>query len=251
MPRYFLKLAYNGTSFHGWQIQENAHSIQEEIQKSLGILLKKETTCIGCGRTDTGVHARCFYAHFDSAEVIESKKNFIYQLNALLDKSIAIHDLFLVKNDAHARFDAISRTYQYHIHLKRDPFLELKSYHRRDPLHLGQIEQCFPLLLGTKDFSCFSKSRTQVKTNICDITALNMNKNDNDEYLFTITANRFLRGMVRAIVGTLLNISSGKKSIHDLQNMIDSKNRMLAGESVPPYALYLTDIIYPNEIFID
>lgn len=250
MFRYFLKLSYDGTFFHGWQIQENAHSVQEEIQKALSILLKNETTCLGCGRTDTGVHARCFYAHFDAPIQITSEKDFVYQLNALLSKHIAIHALIAVKKEAHARFDAVSRSYQYHIHLQRDPFLELRSYHRRDPLNVLKMKACFPLLLGEQDFSCFSKSRTQVKTNFCNITQLDLVQTDEYRYVFTISANRFLRGMVRAIVGTLLNVSSGKSSLKDIQCILDSKNRMLAGESVPPYALYLTDIQYPSDLFL-
>lgn len=245
--RYFIKLAYDGSPFHGWQVQDNAHSVQQELESAMSTLLRHKIELTGCGRTDTGVHATCFYAHFDTPDAISDTSDFIYRLNCLLPKSIATYTLLSVPDQAHARFDAISRTYQYHIHHERNPFLEMRSYYRYEALNLDIMRVAFPILMGEHDFSCFSKTHTQVKTNMCNITYLNLEQIDH-QIIFTITANRFLRGMVRAIMGTLLNISSQKINQDDLKNILKSKNRSLAGESVPPYALYLTDIQYPKTI---
>ncbi len=247
MPRYFIHLSFDGTRYHGWQIQENAFSVQQQLNESLCKILQEEISTIGCGRTDTGVHATNFYVHFDSV-LEEITENLIFKLNCVLPKDIAIYNITRVKEDAHARFDAFSRSYEYYLHTQKDPFKIGKSYYKRVKLDLDKMNEAAQLLLKHSDFTCFSKSRTQVKTNICTITNAVFEKKD-ESYVFKITANRFLRGMVRAIVGTLLEVGEGKLSSQDFEQIILSKDRKKAGESVDPCGLYLTDVKYPSTIF--
>jgi len=252
VPRYFLQLSFNGKKFHGWQVQENAHSVQAELNRALKTLLGKETETIGCGRTDTGVHALKYFLHFD-AEPISDEKDFIYHLNSLLPFEIAIQNIFKVADDAHARFDATSRTYRYFIHRKKNPFVNDTSYFFPYEVDLKLMNEAAEILKAHSDFSCFSKSRTQVKTNICKIThalweervgELESGGAGEKQLVFEITADRFLRNMVRAIVGTLLDVGEHHITLDDFTQIIENKKRSGAGVSVPGHALFLADVTY-------
>jgi tRNA pseudouridine38-40 synthase len=237
--RYFIRLSFEGSSFHGWQIQQNAHTVQQEINQSLSILLKTEIETTGCGRTDTGVHAKIFYAHFDHENITE-KNSLIHSMNAIISPAIAVHSLFEVEETAHARFSALSRTYQYRIYSKKNPFLRNSSYFFNPVPDINNLNFLSTILKEYTDFSAFSKSNTQTVTNNCVITFAGW-KMEEDEIVFTITADRFLRNMVRAIVGTLLEAENEKV----FRAVLESKSRGEAGVSVPAHGLYLTDVIYP------
>ena len=249
MHRYFLKLAYKGTHYHGWQRQENAHSVQEELENGLKTLLEIPCETLGCGRTDTGVHARQFYAHFDVNDQISDEKFFIYKLNKILPNDIVALGLIKVKNGANARFDAISRSYQYQISRRKNPFEQETSYYHYGVLDIGKMNAASKLLFNYQDFTSFSKSHTQVATNNCTIMKAEWFQNS-DIYIFEIKANRFLRNMVRAIVGTLMQVGKGQISAEDFCKIIEAKNRSTAGFSVPAEGLYLTHVEYPDTIFI-
>ncbi len=242
MARYFLQLSFNGKKFHGWQIQENAHTVQAEINGALKTLLGKETETTGCGRTDTGVHASKFFLHFDADEITR-EKDFVYHLNCLLPFEIAIGKIIKVGEKAHARFDAISRTYQYFIHQAKNPFLNDFSFFLPDKVDLKKMNVAAATLMNHSDFSCFSKSNTQVKTNICKITSAFWSEKT-DQLVFEITADRFLRNMVRAIVGTLLEIGEGHISPDDFTAIIENQKRSGAGVSVPGHGLFLNDVTF-------
>lgn len=241
-----MELSYNGKSYHGWQNQPNAISVQEVIENALSKLLNQQISIVGAGRTDTGVHAHQMFAHFDT-ELEFSTENLIYKLNAFLRMDIAIHKIFKVQEEAHARFDALSRTYLYRIALQKNAFNFDNAYLLKKPLHIDLMKKASKSLLGYKDFQCFSKSQTDVKTYYCNITEAHWERVD-DELHFTITADRFLRNMVRAIVGTIINVGLEKITLEDLQNIINSKDRSEAGYSVPAHGLYLTQIEYPETI---
>lgn len=243
MSRFFIEIQYNGTNYHGWQIQENAHSVQAEINKALSTFLQEEIIVLGCGRTDTGVHAKQFFAHFDSEILFESKQ-LIYKLNCLLPKDIACTKIFNVDDKSHARYSATSRTYEYWIIQQKNPFLTDSAYYLPSKLNIGLMNEAAGLLVKQADFSCFSKSRTNTTTNICEISFAKWEMK-NDILVFTITADRFLRNMVRAIVGTLLDVGQEKISVNEINKIISSKNRSNAGVSVPACGLYLTQINYP------
>ena len=252
--RYFLHLAYNGAAYFGWQIQPEHPSVQDTLEKCLSLLLHHDRIAItGCGRTDTGVHAASFYAHFDvenafSPTECERIKD---QLNNFLPKDIVIFRLFAVKDTAHARFDAESRTYQYFIATKKNPFTCSQRFFYHRNLNLDLMNQATELLKKNEDFTSFSKVHTQVNNFICHISEAFWEMKDND-LVFTITANRFLRNMVRAIVGTLLDVGLEKLTLEDFQNIIEQKNRCEAGISAPAHALFLTDVRYNwNEILLD
>jgi tRNA pseudouridine38-40 synthase len=243
MNRYFLKLAFKGTHYHGWQIQPNAISIQEVLEKSLSVLLKQPITIVAAGRTDAGVHAQLMYAHFDVLENLDSQ--FLTQkLNSFLPKDIVIFDIIKTHLEAHARFDATSRTYQYHINSIKDPFSEELSWYFNQKLNLEKMNEAASILLQYNDFECFSKIHTDVKTFNCKITEANFTQTKNG-FIFTISADRFLRNMVRAIVGTLVNVGQNKCNLEEIHQIIQSKNRNKAGFSVPAHGLFLTDIQYP------
>lgn len=244
--RYFLELSYNGKAYHGWQNQPNAVSVQEALEKALTLLLKAKIAIVGAGRTDAGVHAKQMYAHFDFQENINFE-DLIYKLNSFLPKDIAIHDVFEVQKDAHARFDALSRTYHYNISISKNVFDYDFSYQIQKRLDVDAMNEACKILFKYKDFQCFSKSNTDVKTYNCDIKEAFWKVN-NDKLTFIITADRFLRNMVRAIVGTMVNIGLGKIKPNELHNIIKSKNRGNAGFSVPANGLYLVDIKYPESI---
>ncbi len=241
--RYFIKFAYNGTLYHGWQSQPNAVTVQETLEKALSLLFKKHIELVGAGRTDTGVHAKEMYAHFDFNEQLETDF-WIPKLNSYLPKDIVIFEIIPVTAEAHARFDATSRTYEYYIHSFKDAFLTDLSWYHYYPLDLERMNEAASTLLEYTDFECFSKTNTDVFTYNCKITEALWQKKGN-QLIFTITADRFLRNMVRAIVGTLINIGQGKIEVAQLQKIIESKNRSEAGFSAPAHGLYLTQIKYP------
>lgn len=250
MPyRYFIRLSYDGTNYHGWQIQPGDITVQQTIEEALKTILREDVLLTGAGRTDTGVHAKEYYAHFDSkfsAEKIE-KKNLGFKLNSILPKDISIQDIFPVKNDAHARFDAISRTYHYYISTTKDPFLQGRAWIHSRPLDLGKMQSATKILFLHTDFTSFSKSNTQTKTNNCKIISAEWIKEDN-LLIFKITADRFLRNMVRAIVGTLMDVGLGKITESDFEDIIKAKSRTKAGYSVPACGLYLNKINYNFEL---
>ena len=247
--RFFLEFSYAGTHYHGWQRQPNALSVQEVMEEALSTLLKKETPLVAAGRTDTGVHARQMFAHFDCNGKAGEEQSLVYQLNQFLPNDLVIHSLRAVKTDAHARFDAISRTYEYHISKEKTAFENDLHYQINKPLYFELMNAAAQILLEYKDFECFSKSKTDVKTFFCNISYAQWT-NSEKGYTFTITANRFLRNMVRAIVGTLMEIGLKKKTLEDLHQIIASKKRSEAGYSVPARGLFLTKIEYPNKIFL-
>ncbi len=245
MHRYFIQLAYKGTNYHGWQIQNNAISVQEELNDSLSKLLGVKTETMGCGRTDAGVHAKEFYAHFDCHDVILEPEKAIYKINRILSSDIVCYKLYPVDLNAHARFDAKSRTYKYYIRKNKNPFITQTSYFFHGELDLDSMNQACLILSDYIDFSCFSKSNTQVFTNNCKIYSAIWQEHD-DNLIFTISADRFLRNMVRAIVGTMLEVGKNKISIPDFREIIKSKKRSNAGYSVPAEGLFLTKIEYPK-----
>jgi len=244
VSRYFIKLAFKGTRYAGWQIQDNAVAVQELLNNALQTLLKQDMVTIGCGRTDTGVHARQFYVHFDSTVNLEDDFKFVHRLNSILPDDIVVYEWFKVDANAHARFDAISRTYEYFISLNKDPFLKEFAMNGYGTYEMDAMLSGTKYLIGERDYSSFSKSNTQVKTNICDIKNASWDKRG-DVLVFTITANRFLRGMVRAIVGTMLEVGTGKLQPHAVADIISSGQRSNAGVTVPACGLYLTEIRYP------
>lgn len=246
--RYFIKLSFDGTDFHGWQIQDNARSVQQELAQQIGKILQTEISLTGCGRTDAGVHAREFYAHFDVPDRIELETGlFIHKLNGLLPPSIAIQDLFEVSDDAHARFSASSRSYEYLITTAKDPFKPNLSYQFNQPLNLEEMNKACKLLLGEQDFASFCKANADNFTTLCTVTKAEWIRMDN-RIVFNISANRFLRNMVRAIVGTLLDVGTGKIEADELAIILLSKDRSQAGRSVAAHGLYLTKVDYPTSI---
>jgi len=244
--RYFIDLAYNGKNYHGWQIQPDAITVQEVLEKALSTLLRKELQVVGAGRTDAGVHARQLFAHFDFDE-IEDVSDLRFKLNSLLPKDISIQNIFQVKEDAHARFDAIEREYEYVISFQKNPFTEDFAHLIHHQPNMDLMNEAAAELLNYKDFQCFSRSNTDVKTYFCDVKVAYW-KIENSQLIFTIKADRFLRNMVRAIVGTLLDVGFEKTSIHQFHEILKSKNRSKAGSSAPSKGLYLTRVVYPESI---
>jgi len=244
--RYFIELSYNGRAYHGWQNQPNAISVQEVLEDALSTLLKEKIAIVGAGRTDSGVHAKQMYAHFNTVNKFSLEK-LIYKLNSFLPKDIAVQDVFNVNDEAHARFDAISREYKYKISLLKNVFLFNNSYYFKQELDVNKMNEAAKILFEYDDFECFSKSNTDVKTYNCKILKAEWTYEAN-QLVFTIKADRFLRNMVRAIVGTLINVGIGKINVYQFHDIIKSKNRSQAGASVPGHALYLEKIEYPKNI---
>ena len=240
--RYFIEFAYKGTNYHGWQYQPNATSIQETLTKAISTILKIEIDLIGAGRTDSGVHAKQMFAHFDYDFQIDIP-HLTHKLNSFLPKDIAILNFYKVNDDAHARFDATKRTYEYHIHTKKDAFESDDSWYYQNSLNIDLMNEACKILFNHIDFECFSKVHTDVNTFNCKILEAYWKQNEN-QLIFTISADRFLRNMVRAIVGTMINIGLGKISLKDLIKIIESKDRNKAGFSVPAHGLYLTKVEY-------
>lgn len=247
--RYFLTLAYNGTSFHGWQRQPNATSVQQALEEALTTLLRKPIAITGAGRTDTGVHAKEMMAHFEGDLSLEEEENLPYLLNRFLKEEIVIYRLDKVKADAHARFDATVRTYEYHLGFQKNPFKQQLYYYFHQPVSVEKMNEAAKILLEYEDFEAFAKTHSDVKTFLCNVTRADW-ESTAEGAIFTITANRFLRNMVRAIVGTLLEIGTGKIEVVDMHKIIQSKNRGEAGFSVPAAGLYLTKIQYPKSIYL-
>lgn len=241
--RYFITFSYDGTAYHGWQIQPHSLSVQEELQKAMSTLLRKPMEVIGAGRTDTGVHARKMVAHFDYDEEVDCPQ-LVYKLNKLLPRDIAVQQVEPVAEDMHARFSAKSRTYHYFVHMGKNPFLRSYSWQVYGNIDFELMNQAASVLMEYKDFTSFSKVNTDTKTNDCTITEAHWDRVGEDQWCFTITANRFLRNMVRAIVGTLMEVGRGRMTIEQLRRVIDAKDRCCAGDSVPGNALFLVQVKY-------
>ena len=242
--RYFITLSYDGTRYHGWQIQPNGISVQETLQKALSTLLRQAIEVVGAGRTDAGVHAKMMVAHFDVDSQLLDCAQLVYKLNKILPPDIAVQKVEPVEDDMHARFSATSRTYHYFIHLRKSPFLKAYSWYVYGNLDFERMNEAARTLLEYRDFTSFSKVNTDTKTNDCTVTKAVWEELSPGEWRFTVTANRFLRNMVRAIVGTLVEVGRGKMSVEQFRKVIEQKNRCSAGESVPGNALFLIDIRY-------
>ena len=242
-----MDLSYDGTNYHGWQNQPNAISVQSCIEKALSILTKSDTPIYGAGRTDAGVHAIQMFAHFDSNKLINTTK-LMHDLNSFLAKDISVNNIYRVNNDSHARFDAVSREYEYNISLSKDVFNINKSYYVYHNLDVKLMNDACTILKNHVNFKCFSRSKTDVKTYNCDLTLAKWELS-NDQLIFTIKANRFLRNMVRAIVGTMIQVGNKKINLKNFEEILISQDRTKAGPSAPAHALYLSNIEYPKEIF--
>ena len=242
--RYFLDIAYNGKPFHGFQRQPEDISVQEVLEDAIAVYFQKAVTIFGAGRTDTGVHGKQLIAHFDSDTTI-NESQFLYKLNKLLPDSVAVRDVYLVNSEAHARFDAMAREYEYVVTTRKDPFLSESALYIIKPLDVEAMNTAAKVLLEYTDFECFSKVKTDVKTFNCKITYAHWSQHEH-KLVFTIRADRFLRNMVRAIVGTLLEVGLGKRLPGSIHDIIASKNRGEAGKSVAAQGLYLTKVLYPD-----
>ncbi|HUH32793.1 MAG TPA: tRNA pseudouridine(38-40) synthase TruA [Daejeonella sp.] len=252
--RYFIEIAFNGTAYHGWQIQKNAISVQQLLNKALSTVLRQNIEAVGCGRTDTGVHAAQLFAHFDVDEDVSNLKGgnetlalnsgIVTSLNSILPYDIAVKRIIEVDSNAHARFDAVKRSYKYHIHFEKDPFKRGFSWLLRDKPDIVLMNQAAALMMEYRDFSSFSKSNTQTFTNNCRISVAEW-KEEADGMVFYISADRFLRNMVRAIVGTLVQIGRKEMLPEGIRKVIESQDRSNAGMSVPACGLYLTEVTYP------
>ncbi len=248
LQRYFIQLSYLGKNYNGWQIQSNAITVQELINKAISTILKEEINTIGAGRTDTGVHAKYFVAHFDSKKSnLHHNDKITYNLNCILPDDIAIKRIFKVNNNNHARFDAISRTYQYFISNIKDPFNKDFNYLLYAKLDVNLMNKATKILYEYEDFTSFSKLNTNTKTNNCKIFEAFWDENQ-EGLSFTIKANRFLRNMVRSIVGTMIEIGLHKKTLDDFRKIIEHKDRSYAGTSAPAKGLFLTGIEYPYKL---
>jgi tRNA pseudouridine38-40 synthase len=241
MARIKIDISFKGTNYHGWQIQANAVTVQEELNKALSIVLRENIETTGCGRTDTGVHARRFTAHFDYSNRIDDFHYLKFKLNTILSKDIAVNDMCNTYSGFHARFDAVKRTYKYFIHTVKDPFRNEYSTFVPYSLDLKLMNEAAALLTGNRDFTSFSKLHTDVTNNFCDVYEAEWTQTD-DEYIFTISANRFLRNMVRAIVGTIMDV--GRNKISNFAEIIEAMDRGKASSSAPPQGLFLWDNLY-------
>ncbi|MFV0591532.1 MAG: tRNA pseudouridine(38-40) synthase TruA [Draconibacterium sp.] len=245
--RYFLQLSYNGTRYHGWQVQPNAVSVQEVMEKALSTLLREPVSVVGAGRTDTGVHASYFILHFDLQKPIPAGYDLVYKLNSFLPDDIAVQKCQPVSEEAHARFNATSRTYHYFITNEKDPFSIETAYCYTLPLDVDKMNEAAQILFDYEDFTSFSRLHTDVKTNNCKIYQAEW-KWEGAQLVFIVKADRFLRNMVRAIVGTLLEVGKGKLSPDGFRRIIEQQNRSAAGASAPAHGLFLVDIEYPETI---
>jgi len=247
--RYFLEIAYRGTAYNGWQVQDNTDkTVQGFLNRALKNTLRHEVETVAGGRTDAGVHCKRQFVHFDVPDVLDSNA-FLYKVNRCLPEDIYVSDLLAVQPTAHARFDAVSRSYEYHISLAKNPFLEGLAVRYWFPLDIDLMNETAAKLFQYNDFEAFSRTHTDVKTFLCDIYRAEWIRQGND-LVFYIRANRFLRGMVRTIVGTLLEVGRGKLSTEDFEAIIQSKKRTSAGKSAPPQGLFLTDVSYPTAVFV-
>lgn len=246
--RYFIDLSYDGSQYHGWQIQNNAKTVQGALNEALTTILRAEITTIGSGRTDAGVHALMQMVHFDFDGPLDQIQ-LAAKLNSLLPKDIVVNHLSAVRSTVSARFDAISRAYIYKIHQRKNPFLEGLSYHFNQSIDIESMNECCDLIKNWKDFEAMSRVKTEVNNFNCEIFSANWEKH-NDEVHFHVSANRFLRGMVRALVGTMLEVGQGRMTRVDFASILKSRDRTQAGRSVPAHGLYLRDIAYPNDIYL-
>ncbi len=247
MARYFLELAYNGASYCGWQIQPNAPSVQQSLQEALSKLLREEISVMGAGRTDTGVHAAYYVAHFD-AQIEEIDQDKVYHLNAILPRDIVVYSAQRVADDTHARFSATERGYRYYISKRKSPFAGNLSMLYQRELDIAKMNHSAQELLKVSDFTSFAKLHSDNKTNICDVREAEWSENENF-YIFAIRADRFLRNMVRSVVGTLVDVGRGKITHEQFMSAIEGKSRQLTGSSAPAHGLYLTDIVYDAQLF--
>ncbi len=248
--RYFIFLQYDGTAYHGWQTQPDCVSVQETIEQKLSLLLRRELFIVGAGRTDAGVHSRHMAAHFEYDEMDQEKLNTLtFKLNGLLPPDISIDKIVPVRADAHARFTAVSRTYKYYITTQKTPFDRFYATRIYFDLDIEKMNEACQKLFLYRDFTSFAKLHTDVKTNICKIMEAHWEK-DGPHYVFTIKADRFLRNMVRAIVGTMIQVGKGKITVEEFCKIIERQNRCQAGDSVPAQALFLEDVGYPDDIFM-
>lgn len=248
VQRYFIYLAYDGTNYHGWQIQPNGISVQECLMKALSTFLRRDIEVIGAGRTDAGVHASLMVAHFDHEELLDTD-SVTDKLNRLLPPDISIYRVCRVRPDAHARFDATARTYKYYVTTAKYPFNRHYRCRVFNPLDYERMNEAARTLFEYTDFTSFSKLHTDVKTNICHVTHAEWTQEEDATWVFTIRADRFLRNMVRAIVGTLIEVGRGKLSVEGFRKVIEQKDRGKAGTSVPGNALFLVNVEYPASIF--
>lgn len=240
-----MRLAYRGAPFHGWQSQPNAVSVQSVIEDALSKIMRRPVPIVGAGRTDAGVNARLMVAHFDLDGSPADVARFIGALNAMVGRDIAIYDICPVADDAHARFDAISRTYHYYAHIRKSPFIHELSWQAPATLDFDAMNEAAALMIGRRDFTSFSKLHTDTKTNICDLRQARWTDLGGGSFCFEITADRFLRNMVRAVVGTLVDVGRGKMHPRDILDILDRKDRCAAGTSMLGHALYLWDVVYP------
>jgi len=248
--RYFIFLSFRGTSYCGWQVQPASVTVQAVIEEALSTILREKISTTGAGRTDSGVHAKLFCAHFDSSHSdLETSKNLLTRLNRFLPADIAVHSIKKVKNEAHARYSAISRTYRYYVTKNKDPFREDTSWYVSCHLDVEIMNKACQMLISTSDFTSFSKLHSNAKTNVCNVHYARWEDKGN-LLVFTIKANRFLRNMVRAIVGTMVELGRGRLALDDFEKIIVARNRCKAGKSVPAKGLFLEDIEYPGDIFL-
>jgi tRNA pseudouridine38-40 synthase len=247
MQRYFIQLSYDGTNYHGWQIQPNGITVQEVLEKVLSVVSREKIALTGAGRTDTGVHASFFVAHFDTEKLNLDSEKLIYNINCLLPGDIAVQNIYKVKSDAHARFDALHRSYKYYISKRKDPFTRFYAEKESRMPDLEKMNEAAALLQNYQDFTSFSRLGTDVKTNNCKVYEAGW-IDEGNRLVFSIKADRFLRNMVRAIVGTLLEVGFGKISIDDFCHIIELKDRGAAGSSAAAKGLFLVDIGYPEEL---
>ncbi len=245
--RYFIELSYKGTNYHGWQVQNNALSVQGELQGALSAILRQDITVTGAGRTDTGVHALYYVAHFDIGSPVDDAKGLCYHLNALLSRDIAVKSIFKVKDDAHARFSAIEREYKYFIRSDKDPFSREMSWQYYVSLDVNAMNEAADWLLRFDDFTSFAKLDSANKTNICNVVYVKWER-DGECLVFTIRADRFLRNMVRAIVGTLVDVGRGRITPAQFGQLIAAKDLSLSGTSAPAQGLFLSNVVYPEGI---
>jgi tRNA pseudouridine38-40 synthase len=248
--RYFIFISYKGTSYHGWQVQPNSVTVQKILDEALTTILSEKISTVGAGRTDTGVHALVFCAHFDSGSgKLDKPELLIHRLNSYLPKDISVSAIREVRSDANARFSALSRTYKYFITREKDPFSEDSSWYMHGEIDIQSMNYASDLLLKYSDFTSFSKLHTDVKTNICKIYHARWEEKGN-QLIFTIKADRFLRNMVRAIVGTMVEIGTGKTDLNEFEKIITAKDRSRAGKSALAKGLFLVDIEYPEDIYL-
>ena len=241
--RRFIQLSYDGAAYHGWQKQPNARSVQQTLQEALSTLLQTDIEVVGAGRTDAGVSARMMVAHFETSKACDNEQ-LVYKLNKLLPHDIAVQRIWEVPDEMHARFSATSRTYHYYIHTRKDPFVRQYSWLVTFPLDFARMNEAASRLPDFDDFTSFSKVNTDTKTNLCNVTEAHWTQEGENTWRFTITANRFLRNMVRAIVGTLIEVGRGRMTVDEFCQVIEQRNRCSAGDSVPGHALFLVDVSY-------